>query len=363
MALIATNHLALIIEFAILMHIGILLLLNFLPLNSNVVYMLSLVLGAGITLMFFIDAVCLLLPMLSHHEFTHPYGPIAIFVIVTSWAMTYMLQGQGVRTSNLKLLVLLETMGIAIFGAVVHRDFLIMFILGILIGFFILDKTNGKGKHEHSILTPRNMLLVVVAMFLLFGIMEGLSQVLHMEIISPLSRIDRMNANQFSSLKLVIDNTNLFGHSTNATYWGNSSMGNSDGYISLPLTFITSFGLPFPLFYGILVTKKDIIDYFLPGIFGIGFDFGYLALAAVIIWILVVIIIGLVILNKYKLQRERGSKRYIGREALLIGSLSAFIAQTILGLFIITRTINGSALVTYLFLSAMVMAHVVTTKR
>ena len=140
-------------------------------------------------------------------------------------------------------------------------------------------------------------------------------------------------------------------------------MGNSDGYISLPLTFITSFGLPFPLFYGILVTKKDIIDYFLPGIFGIGFDFGYLALAAVIIWILVVIIIGLVILNKYKLQRERGSKRYIGREALLIGSLSAFIAQTILGLFNITRTINGSALVTYLFLSAMVMAHVVTTKR
>ena len=215
MALIATNHLALIIEFAILMHIGILLLLNFLPLNSNVVYMLSLVLGAGI-------------PMLSHHEFTHPYGPIAIFVIVTSWAMTYMLQGQGVRTSNLKLLVLLETIGIAIFGAVVHRDFLIMFILGILIGFFILDKTNGKGKHEHSILTPRNMLLVVVAMFLLFGIMEGLSQVLHMEIISPLSRIDRMNANQFSSLKLVIDNTNLFGHSANATYWGNSSMGNSD---------------------------------------------------------------------------------------------------------------------------------------
>ena len=117
------------------------------------------------------------------------------------------------------------------------------------------------------------------------------------------------------------------------------------------------------MFYGILVTKKDIIDYFLPGIFGIGFDFGYLALAAVIIWILVVIIIGLVILNKYKLQRERGSKRYIGREALLIGSLSAFIAQTILGLFIITRTINGSALVTYLFLSAMVMAHVVTTKK
>ncbi|MDY2745136.1 MAG: hypothetical protein SOV21_05785, partial [Methanosphaera sp.] len=173
----------------------------------------------------------------------------------------------------------------------------------------------------------------------------------------------RMNTNQFASLQLVIDNTNVLGHNANATYWVNASTGNSDGYISLPLTFITYFGLPFPLFYGILVTRKDVIDYFLPGIFGVGFDFGYLALALIIIWILIVIIVGLKVLDKYRVQRERGNKKYLGREALLIGSLSAFIAQTVLGFFVITRTINGSALVTYLFLSAMVMAHIVTTKR
>lgn len=363
MALIASNHLIFIIEFAILMHIGVLLILNFIPWNTNLVFLLSLILGVGITLAFGIDAICLLLPMLSHHEFTHPYGPVAILVVVTSWAILPMLKEQGIKTANIKLLVLLETIGIGIFGAIVHRDFLIMYVLGLVIGFFILDKTIGNGKRGNSYITPRNIILVVVGLVVIFGVMEGLSQLLHMEIISPLARIDRMNLNQFASLQLVIDNTNLLGHTANSTYWGNSSLGNSDGYISLPLTFVTMFGLPFPLFYGILVTKKDVIDYFLPGIFGIGYDFGYLVLALVIIWIIAVIVIGLKVLDKYRVQRERGSKRYLGKEALLTGSISAFIAQTILGLFIITRTINGSALVTYLFLSAMVLAHIVTTKR
>lgn len=360
MALIATNHLTLIIEFAILMHIGVLLLLNFLPLSLSLVFLLSLILGVGITLMFGMDAICLLLPMLSHHEFTHPYGPIAILVVVTSWTILPMMKDQGIKTSNIKILLVLITAGITLFGAIVHRDFLIMWVLGLIIGFFIMSKTF---RRENSLLTIRRVILLFIAVIAVFALMEGLSQLLHMEVISPLSRIDRMNSNQFASLQMVIDNTNLWGHNANSTYWGNSSLGNSDGYISLPLTFITMFGLPFPLFYGILVTKKDVIDYFLPGIFGIGYDFGYVALALIIIWILFVIIVGLKVLDKYRIQRERGNKKYLGREALLTGSVAAFVAQTVLGLFVITRTINGSALVTYIFLSAMVMAHVVTTKR
>lgn len=360
MALIATNHLTLIIEFAILMHIGVLLLLNFLPLSLSLVFLLSLILGVGITLMFGMDAICLLLPMLSHHEFTHPYGPIAILVVVTSWTILPMMKDQGIKTSNIKILLVLITAGITLFGAIVHRDFLIMWVLGLIIGFFIMSKTF---RRESSLLTVRRVVLLFIAVIAVFALMEGLSQLLHMEVISPLSRIDRMNSNQFASLQMVIDNTNLWGHNANSTYWGNSSLGNSDGYISLPLTFITMFGLPFPLFYGILVTKKDVIDYFLPGIFGIGYDFGYVALALIIIWILFVIIVGLKVLDKYRIQRERGNKKYLGREALLTGSVAAFVAQTVLGLFVITRTINGSALVTYIFLSAMVMAHVVTTKR
>ncbi len=360
MALIATNHLLFILEFAIIIHIGVLLLLNFIPLNVNLVFFISLILGAGTTLVFGVDAICLLLPMLSHHEFTHPYGPLAILFIVTAWSCIPMFQDQKIKIKNVKTLLILMTIGITIFGGIVHRDFVIMWILGLAIGAFILSKSFKRGK---SIITVRRVILIVCALLAVFGIMEVLSQVLNMEIISPLSRIDRMNANQFSSLQLVIDNTNLFGHNANATYWGNSSLGNSDGYISLPLTFVTFLGLPFPLFYGILVTKKDIIDYFLPGIFGVGFDFGYLALALIIIWIIIVMIVGFKVLDKYRLQRERGNKKFRGREALLVGSLSAFISQTILGMFVITRTINGSALVTYIFISALVMAHIVTTKR
>ena len=360
MALIASNHLIFILEFAILMHIGVLLLLNFIPLNFSLVFVLSLILGVGITLLFGFDALCLVLPMLNHHEFTHPYGPLAILVVVTSWSIIPVIEEQGSKTSNIKLLVLLISAGITLFGAFVHRDFLIMWALGLAVGFLILSKTFKK---ESSFINIRNVALILVGLLLIFGVMEGLAQLLNMEIISPLSRIDRMSSNQLSSLRLVLGNTNAWGHTANATYWGSSGLGNSDGYISLPLTFVTLFGLPFPLFSGILVTKKDVIDYFLPGIFGFGFDFGYVALVVILLWILAVIIIGIKVLNKYRIQRERGNKKYLGREALLTGSLSAFIAQTILGLFIITRTINGSALVTYLFLSAMVVAHVVTTKR
>ncbi|RAP47461.1 MAG: hypothetical protein BZ136_06305 [Methanosphaera sp. rholeuAM74] len=359
MSLIAVNHLMFIIEFAILLHIGILLLLNFIPLNHNAVFVLSLLIGGAITLVFAFDALCLVVSILSHHEFTHPFGPIAILAVVTSWAIMPILERQDVRTSSIRLLLYIITVGITIFGAVVHRDFLIMWVLGLVIGFFIIAKSHNKP----SMVSLRTIGFIIFGLFVVFGAMEVISQIAHMQIISPLSRIDRMNLNQFSSLQLVIDNTNLWGHNVNATYWGNSSIGNSDGYISLPLTWITTLGLPYPLFYGILVTKKDVIDYFLPGIFGIGFDFGYVALALIIIWILIVIIVGFKVLDKYRLQRERGNGKYLGREALLTGSLSAFIAQTILGLFIITRTMNGSAMVSYLFLSALIMANIVTTKR
>ena len=364
MALIATNHLLFILEFAILVQIGVLLLLNFVDLNLNLVLFISLIASTGLALIFGFDAACLLLPMLNHHEFTHPYGPLAILFVVTSMACVSMYKDAKIRQSNFKLFLIIIIIAITIFGAIVHRDFLIMWVLGLLIGIFIISKSfrrNSRNKGT-SFLSMKRILLLAGAIVAVFALMEVLAQVLNMPIISPLSRIDRMNANQFGSLQLVIDNTNLMGHNPNATYW-NESLGNSDGYISLPLTFITYFSLPFPLFYGILVTKKDVIDYFLPGIFGVGFDFGYLVLALVIIWLIIVMVVGFKALDKYRLQRERGNKKFRGREALLIGSLSAFIAQTILGFFVITRTINGSALVTYIFLSALVMAHVVTTKR
>ena len=54
---------------------------------------------------------------------------------------------------------------------------------------------------------------------------------------------------------------------------------------------------------------------------------------------------------------------YLGREAMLIGALAAFITQTIVGLFIFNRTFNGAAMIGFIFLSALVMAHAVTIRR
>jgi len=42
---------------------------------------------------------------------------------------------------------------------------------------------------------------------------------------------------------------------------------------------------------------------------------------------------------------------------LLTGALAAFISQAIIGLFIINRTINGTALLTFIFLSSLIFAN------
>jgi hypothetical protein len=68
------------------------------------------------------------------------------------------------------------------------------------------------------------------------------------------------------------------------------------------------------------------------------------------------------ILSEYREKRERGNKTLLGREALLIGSLAGFASQAILGLFIINRAINGTALVTFIFLSGLVLAHIILPK-
>jgi len=56
-------------------------------------------------------------------------------------------------------------------------------------------------------------------------------------------------------------------------------------------------------------------------------------------------------------------KNLLGREALLIGSITAFISQAWIGFFIINRDINGTALVTFLFLGDMVLGHLFIIKK
>lgn len=359
MPLIAQNHLQLIIEFGLLLLLGISFLLNIVPLSLSAVLLGGLIISVGMALLFGFDVITLIAPTISVQEFTHPFGPIALFAVATSLAAIYIMDDVGINTRSLKTFLLLVILAIALFGGMVHRDFLFMWIVGLFITFYILSK-NFKRK---SVLTVKRSVMVGVVVMIAFGFMELLSRILGLAVISPLMRIERILDNSLPSIQMVIHNTYLIGHNPATSFWGSESSGFADGYISLPISLITAFGLALPVFYGVLTNQKDVIDYFTPGIFAWGYEYGYLILFLVLLFVLAVIIIGLKILKTYKDKRERGNKTLLGREALLIGSLTAFIGQAWIGFFIINRDINGTALVSFLFLAAMVLGHSVLIKR
>ncbi|MDI6644832.1 MAG: hypothetical protein QME14_07210 [Methanobacteriaceae archaeon] len=357
MPLIAQNHLQFIIEIALILYAGMMFVLNIVPLSMSLVLFLSLILCVGFTLMFGIDSALLLL-QLGHFELTHSFGPIALLAAVTALATLPIMKESGVNTDSLKRFVVLLIILITIAGGLMHRSFLLLWLLGLLFGYFIISKSF----RQKSVFTIKKILLFAVIGIAGFGSLELLSRFLEMPVLSPFLRIFRIEAFADPSIAMVLKNSNLMGHEHGACYWADQCLNGTDGYITLPMSLIISFGLPFPLFYGILVTKKDVIDYMLPGIFGYTFDFGYLGLIALLLWCLGTFYLGFRILSIYRDQRENGDKRFLGREALLIGTLSAFIAQSIVGLFLMNRSINGTALLTFLFLGALVGAHIMSLK-
>ena len=359
MVLIAENNLQFILEFAIIMQIAIMIFFNLIKISLSRVMLFSLVLTIGLSLLFTFDMIALFIPVLGLHEFTHTYGPIALMAIVSAWAALSTMSEVGIGVLSIKRFIFLLIILITIVGGLVHRDFLILWMIGLIFGFFLISKSF----RQKSFLTAKRVVAVVGVTVVAFVSLELLSRLLSMTILSPVTRIERILQNAVPSLQLVIKNTTLFGHVQGSSYWGSIDTGSSSGYIALPVFIILAFGLPYQIFFGTLVTKKDIIDYFVPGIYGIAFDFGYIVLVLTLIWVTFVIVMGLKILADYREKRERGNKNYLGREALLIGSLTAFASQAILGLFIINRAINGTALITFIFLSGMVLAHVIMVKK
>jgi hypothetical protein len=358
MPLIPQNHLEFIIEVAVVLQVAMMFILSLIPISLSLVLMGSLVVGTGFALLFGMDALVIFLPGLSHSEFTHPFGPLALLVVVTALSALPMLKEAGVNTKSLRNYVYIIIIAITVFGGLMHRSFLLLWFLGLFIGFFVISKSF----RQKSVFTIKRIALVILAVLVGFGILELLSKLLNMTIFSPTLRLTRIEQFSLPSLKMVIQNTNFLGHNLGSCYWGETCQGGSDGYMSLPISLIMLFGLPYPLFFGILVSKKDVIDYMLPGIFGVSFDFGYIFLFLMFIWFLGIIGLGFLMLRKYRKKRENGNKAFLGREALLIGSITAFIAQGLVGLFLLNRSINGLALLTFLFLSALVLGHVVFIK-
>lgn len=358
MALIAQNHLQLIIEFGLVLYLGVIFILSLAPISLSAVLLFSLLLGIALSVLFGIDAIFLFVSF-GQSEFSHPFGPIALLAVVTALAAIPMMKEAGITVGRLNLFIYLILIVLTVFGGLVHRSFLVLWIIGLLIGYLILSKSF----RQQSILSIKKIVGSIVAVLAAFGVLELLSNILQMPVFSPLLRIARIESNSGPGLNLVINNITLLGHVQNSSFWGASGLGFGDGYITLPINLITSFGLPFPVFYGLLVNKKDVVDYMLPGIFGWGYDFGYLTLFFLLLWCVGVIIIGFKMLVIYREKRENGSRRFLGREALLIGSLTAFIAQAVVGLFLMNRTVNGMALLTFIFLSALVVGHIITLKK
>ena len=357
MLLIAQNHFQLIVEVGLILLATMIFVINLVPLSLSVVTFLSLFLSGGFTLLFGADLAFLVLSF-GQHEFTHPFGPIALLAIITALASLKVMEESGVNVSRLKTIVYLLLAGITVFGGAMHRSFLLLWFIGLFIGYTIISKSF----RQQSILTMRRIGMFFGAALVAFGILEIVARISGMEVFSPLLRISRLAQNSLSSLKLVVGNTWLIGHDPTSSYWSNSS-GFADGYISLPMQFILMFGLPFPLFFGLLVTRKDTIDYMLPGIFGYAYDFGYLTFIVLLLIVLGTIVVGLKILAEYRRRRESKNRKYLGKEVLLIGSLTGFISQAVIGLFLFNRTVNGMALLTFMFLGSLVLAHTVTIRR
>ena len=357
MLLIAQNHLQLIVEVGIMLFVAWVFALNLIPLSLSVVTFLSLFLMGGFTLIFGADLVLLVISS-SQAEFTHPFGPIALLGTVAALASLKVMKESGVDIRPLRRFVILFLVGITIFGGLMHRSFLILWILGLFIGYLIISKSF----RERSVFTMKRILTFLGVVGIGFVLLEVVARVTGMTIFSPLLRLGRIEQYSLSSIKVVLNNIQLIGHNANASYWGAEGTGFAEGYITLPMQFVLFFGLPFPMFFGILVNQKDTIDYMLPGIFGYGFDFGILGLIGLMVFVLGTIVIGFKVLKKYRERREKNNKKYLGREVLLTGALAAFSAQALIGMFVFNRTINGMALLTFIFIGTLILANVVTLK-
>ena len=357
MLLIAQNHLQLILEVGLMLFVSLVFFLNLIPLSLSVVTFLSLFLMGGFTLLFGAD-IALLVISSSQAEFTHPFGPLALLGAVTALASLKVMKESGVDIRPLRRFVILFIGCITIFGGLMHRSFLILWLLGLFLGYLMISKSF----REKSVFTLRRVLIFIGAAGVGFILLEVIARVSGMTIFSPLLRMGRIEQYSLSSIKTVLNNIQLIGHNAKASYWGAEGTAFAEGYITLPMQFVLFFGLPFPMFFGVLVNQKDTIDYMLPGIFGWGFDFGILGLVGLMVFVLGTILIGFKILNIYREKREKNNKKYLGREVLLTGALAAFCAQALIGMFVFNRSINGMALLTFIFVGALILANVVTLK-
>ena len=187
MLLIAQNHLQLIVEVAIMLFVIWVFTLNLIPLSLSVVTFLSLFLMGGFTLLFGAD-IALLVISSSQAEFTHPFGPLALLATITAFASLKVMKESGVDIRPLRRFVILFTVGITIFGGLMHRSFLILWVLGLFLGYLIISKSF----REKTVITGKRILMFVGIAVVGLVSLEALSRVTGMTIFSPLLTLGRI---------------------------------------------------------------------------------------------------------------------------------------------------------------------------
>ena len=167
MLLIAQNHFQLILEVSLIMLASMIFIINLVPLSLSVVTFLSLFLSAGFALLFGGDLMLLVLSF-GQHEFTHPFGPIALLAIITALSSLKVMEESGVNVAGLRRLV----------------SFLLLWFLGLFIGYTIISKSF----RQKSIAGMKMILGFLGLGALAFGMLEIVSRITGIEIFSPMLR-------------------------------------------------------------------------------------------------------------------------------------------------------------------------------
>ena len=107
MSLIAESHLQFIIEVAVVIQVGMIFLLNLIPMSLSFVLLGALILASALTGIFTMDTLLLFIPGFTHHELTHPFGSVALLAIITSFAALPMMKEVGIKFRNLKIYLIL----------------------------------------------------------------------------------------------------------------------------------------------------------------------------------------------------------------------------------------------------------------
>ena len=195
MLLIAQNHLQLIVEVAIMLFVVWVFALNLIPLSLSVVTFLSLFIMGGFTLIFGAD-IALLVISSSQAEFTHPFGPIALLGTVAALASLKVMKESGVDIRPLRRFVILFLAGITIFGGLMHRSFLLLWLIGLFFGYLMISKSF----REKSVFTARRIMMFLGAAGVGFVLLEIIARVSGMTIFSPLLRLGRIEQYSLSSI-------------------------------------------------------------------------------------------------------------------------------------------------------------------